>query len=322
MNTTPYLIGVEYLKFNPPFPLRGTNLFKNYLLSIDKGLIQINILRGNPTFLRPVDFCYNPQCNLAPKGSLVETQKNGPNISPLRVSCPNCRLGKLCLPQGLNPAEMAQLDDIVKHCRPLQRGAHFFRQGDELRALYVVTSGSVKNYVTSPDGTEQIIGFYLPGELLGLDALEHRRHTSSAVTLERTFLCEMPYGRFEELCTHMPHLTRQILVQTGRELTHDHEIRLLMGQKGVEERLALFLLSLSDRHKARGFSETEFNLSMSRYDIANFLGVAAETVSRTLSRFEKDGLLRVERKLVRIVDLPRLRAIAGFCGECVSTAAS
>jgi CRP/FNR family transcriptional regulator len=217
---------------------------------------------------------------------------------------------------------MAQLDNIIKHSRPLQRGAHFFRQGDELRALYVVKSGSVKSYITAPDGTEQVIGFYFPGELLGLDALEHRRHTSSAVTLERTALCEMPYARFEELCFHVPHMTRQILAQAGRELAHDHEIQLLMGQKGMEERLALFLVNLSLRHQERGFSATEFNLSMSRYDIANFLGVAAETVSRSLSRFEKEGLVKVDRKLVRVLDLPRLRLIAGFCGECLTTAAS
>lgn len=239
-----------------------------------------------------------------------------PSWRLIKVACPNCRLNRLCLPHGLTPSELDQLNGIIKRGRPLERGEHLYRQGEDLHSLYVVMSGSAKSYITAPDGAEQILGFYLPGELLGLDALEHKYHTSSAVALERTVLCELPYVRFEELCLSLPALSWQMQSQFSKELARDHEVMLLIGQRGVEERLALFLLSLSARLKERGFSETEFNLSMSRHDIASFLGVATETVSRSFSRLEKDGLLSVERKLVRIKDLERLKAMVGRCSSC------
>jgi CRP/FNR family transcriptional regulator len=236
------------------------------------------------------------------------------NLSPIKVTCPDCRLNRICLPHGLDPKEIEQLDGIVKRNKPLQRGDLFYAQGDAMRSLFVILSGSAKSYITASDGTEQIVGFYFPGELMGLDALEHHRHNSTAMALEKTVLCELPFTRFEDLCAKIPHLNHEMFSLYSKELTHEQEMLLLMGQRDVDQRLAVFLLNLSARFKARGYSSSDFFLSMSRYDIANFLGIAPETVSRSFSQFEKRGLLHVDGKKVCLYDRDRLRVLA-YPGE-------
>ncbi len=235
------------------------------------------------------------------------------NLKLLKLACTDCRLATLCLPRGLNQEDMERLDRIVKRGPPLQRGQYLYHQGDPMRALFTVRAGSLRAFTSTLDGTEQTVGFYLLGEVLGFDGLERERHTCAAVALETTTVCELPLGRLEELCGELPRLQHQLLKLIGKELAADHEALLLLANRSAEERLATFLVSLSTRFGERGLSCTEFNLSMSRHDIANFLGIAAETVSRQLSNFQMQGILSVNQRNVHIHDLDRLRAVVEPC---------
>ena len=184
--------------------------------------------------------------------------------------------------------------------------------GDASQALYAVHSGCVKSCTPTPDGHEQILGFHLPGELVGLDALEHDNHMCAAVAMETVHVCELPLAQLEEMCHRLPGLPHRILRLIGREVAAKHAMLLLLAKRSAEARLATFLLNLASRFSQRGFSGKEFNLSMPRDDIANYLGLARETVSRLLTRFQGDGLLSVHRRRVHIRDTDRLQALAGL----------
>lgn len=233
-------------------------------------------------------------------------------LTKVKVSCKNCSLAELCLPRGLDRAEVEQLDHIVQRRRLLKRGEHVFRQGDNPACLYAVRTGSLKSYIPTEDGAEQILGFHLPGELLGLDAFETDSHGCAAIALETAGLCTFPLSQLEETCRLCPSLQQQMLKVIAREVAADHKMLLLLGRKTAEQRLATFLLSLSRRFKSRGFSAKEFNLSMPRHDIGKYLGLAVETVSRLLSRFQEEGLLAVRRRHVRIRDINRLHTLANI----------
>jgi CRP/FNR family transcriptional regulator len=224
----------------------------------------------------------------------------------IKVACKNCSLGTLCLPMGLAPEDVERLDNIVKRSRPLHRGDHLFRNADKFRSLFVVKTGSVKTYTPSEDGGEQVLGFHLPGEIIGLDAIERETHHCSAKVLETSAICEIPFHRLEELSGSIPSLQHQMYRLLSKEIGQDTEMLMLLGKKNAEERLATFLLSLSNRFHKRGLSATDFYLSMSRHEIGNYLGLAVETVSRLFTRFQDEGLLKVERKHVELLDLDRL----------------
>lgn len=241
------------------------------------------------------------------------------DLSQVKVSCADCRLREICLPRGLDPAEVEQLVGLVKRNSLLKRGEYLYQQGDPLRGLYAVRSGSLKGFLSAEDGAEHVVGFYLPGELLGLDAMGCDCHTCAAMALETTSVCELPYDRLLELCHQLPSLQHQLLQIVGKELSADHEQLLLLGERSAEERIATFLLNLSARFGERGFSEKEFNLSMSRHDIASYLGLAVETVSRLFTSFSKEGLLSVERRNVHIHDFPRLRSMMSGSMPCPTT---
>jgi CRP/FNR family transcriptional regulator, anaerobic regulatory protein len=227
----------------------------------------------------------------------------------IKVACKNCSLAALCLPMGLTPEDVERLDGIVRRSRPLHRGDQLFRQGDRFRCLFVVKTGSVKTFTPSEDGGEQVLGFHLPGEIIGLDAIEREEHSCSAKVLETSAICEIPFPRLEELSATIPSLQHQMYRLLSKEIGQDTEMLLLLGKKNAEERLAAFLLSLSGRFRKRGLSATDFYLSMSRHEIGNYLGLAVETVSRLFTRFQEEGLLRVERKHVQLLSLDRFEAI-------------
>lgn len=231
-------------------------------------------------------------------------------LDQIRVACKDCNLFQLCLPVGIDAKELEELDNIIKRRRPVKRGEHLFRVGDPFQAIYAVRSGSIKTYTPTEDGHEQVTGFHLPGELLGLDAINLQHHPCAAKSLETTSVCEIPFDRLEELSMRLPSLQHQLLKIMSKEILHDQSLLMLLGKKSAEERLAALLLSLSTRYQQRGFSPSDFYLSMSRNDIGNYLGLAVETVSRLFTRFQDEGLLSVQRKHVRIIDLPRMRAIA------------
>jgi CRP/FNR family transcriptional regulator len=231
------------------------------------------------------------------------------SFEAIRIACRNCNLSTLCLPLGLTPEDVERLDTIVRRNRPLHRGDYLFQHGDRFRSLFVVKTGSIKTYAPSPEGGEQVLGFHLPGEIIGLDAIENNAHSCSAKVLETTAICEVPFSRFEELSVNIPSLQHQMYRLLSKEIAHETEMLLLLGKKSAEDRLATFLLSLSQRLHKRGLSPTDFHLSMSRHEIGNYLGLAVETVSRLFTRFHEEKLLVVDRKHVRLTNLGALEAM-------------
>jgi len=232
------------------------------------------------------------------------------SLSQLSVSCHSCSLSELCLPRGLNEAELEELDGVVERKQSCERDASLYRGGDRLKAIYAVRSGSFKATITTSEGAEQVVGFYLPGELLGLDGFADQRHSCNVIALESATVCKLPYDDFENLCGQLPGLRRQLVHLVGREINNSNRMLLALGQMSAEERLATFLMSFSRRFGERGFSDTEFNLSMPRHDLANYLGVAVETVSRLFSRMQDEQVLAVERRQVRILDKNKLAQLA------------
>ena len=229
------------------------------------------------------------------------------DISKFKVSCGDCSLGELCLPRGMRREDLEELEKIIKRVRPLQRGEYLYHSGDKFQQIYAVRSGAIKAYKTTEDGNEQILGFYLPGELLGLDAIDKSEHVCSTVALETSSFCAIPFPRLEELCHKLPGLQHQMYRLMSRELTTENESMLLLGRKSAEEKIATFLINLSSRLHTLGYSATEFRLPMSRQEIGNYLGLTVETVSRIFSRLQKEMLISIDRKLIKVLDLDALQ---------------
>ncbi|MBS1246547.1 MAG: transcriptional regulator [Proteobacteria bacterium] len=244
--------------------------------------------------------------------STITTVEVQGHLLPGKVACQDCSLFQLCLPVGIDQADLAEVDSIIKRHRPIQRGDQLFASGDKFRSIYAVRSGSLKTSVLTEDGREQVTGFFLPGEIVGLDAIGTDEHTCTARALETTGVCEIPYDELESIGERIPSLPRQLLRIMSREMHHDQLMLLLLGKRSADERLAAFLFSLSQRFGLRGYSPNEFNLSMSRNDIGNYLGLAVETVSRLFSRLQEDGILLVHSRHVQLRDIARLQALAGI----------
>jgi len=234
-------------------------------------------------------------------------------ITSNKITCPNCKLSDLCLPYGLQQSEVAQLVTIVKNKQPLQAGELLYWQGDACQSLYAIKSGSFRSFITNTDGVEQTIGFYLPGELMGLDSLQHGRFTCSTVALETASVCELPLTHLNELCAQIPSLQTQLMRILGKEIASDHDKIILLGHRSAKEKMATFLLMLSHRYTALGFSSTKFNLTMSRQDIANFLGLTIETVSRQLAFLSQQGVITVKQRGIQIDNLDLLNTIVNPC---------
>lgn len=225
----------------------------------------------------------------------------------LRKHCSNCSLAELCLPMGLDKTDVERLDTVVTPEGPLQEGDHLYRKGDNFRALYAVRSGYLKTYIIDEGGREQVLGFHLPGELVGLDAIYPDRHQCSAVALDTATVCKMPYEQLSELAAKIPSLQKQMFCLLSKDINTGH---VLSGDHTAEERLAAFLVDLSARLKLRGYSATHFILAMPRRDIANYLRLATETVSRVFKRFQQDKLIAVDRRDIRLLDIDRLNELA------------
>ncbi|NOX08633.1 MAG: fumarate/nitrate reduction transcriptional regulator Fnr [Gammaproteobacteria bacterium] len=242
---------------------------------------------------------------------MKQTGNDPINLRDISNNCRNCTVHELCLPLGLADDDIDKLNNIVKRSQPLHRGDFLFRIGDPLQYLYAIHSGSIKTYSASADGTEQITGFHLPGELIGLDAISDSTHPCAARALETTSVCRIPYNRLSELSAKLPSLHEQLIRVMSKEISTDQKLMMLLGKKTAEERLASLLLSISKRLSMRGFSDREFNLSMSRIDIANYLGLAVETVSRLFTRFHDEGLINNQRQHILIEDMDQLCDLAG-----------
>lgn len=235
----------------------------------------------------------------------------GVQIGKLQQACSHCGLNQLCLPMSLNEADIRQLDEIVERRRPLERGAHLYRFGERFSAIYAVRSGSLKTYTSTEEGEEQVTGFHLPGELVGLDAINSWEHPCSARALETTSVCVLPFEQLENLAGHIPGLQRQLLRLMSREIFADQQMLFAMARRSAEERLAILLLSFSNRFERRGLSPTRFRLSMARSELGNYLGLAPETMSRLFRRFSDQGWLKAEGREISLLDLPALRELAG-----------
>lgn len=231
------------------------------------------------------------------------------NAQAFKVACSSCNLRELCLPIGLPPADMDRLDTLVALRRSVSRGQALFRSGDPFRSIYAVRTGFFKTCVSTAGGRDQVTGFQMAGELLGLDGIGTERHHCDAVALEDSQVCVIPFTELETVSRDFTELQRQFHKIMSREIVRDHGVMLLLGSMRAEERLAAFLLNLTQRLKARGFSASALVLRMTRDEIGSYLGLKLETVSRTFSRFQEEGLLEVKQREVRIVDEDALRKL-------------
>ncbi len=221
--------------------------------------------------------------------------------------CSTCAFSSACIDNGYGKSELRDLHVLVEHVGPYHEGEHLFREGEPFRAIAAVRAGTVKTYVIDANGREQVHGFFLPGELIGLSAISQSRYPCNAVALDTVALCRFSFPMMATLATRMPGLQQQLF----RLLSHDiGKAALLAGDYTADERMAAFLVTLSRRYAARGFSAHRFQLTMARTDIANYLRLAAETVSRILRRFQDDGLLRIDRRDVELLDRERIETLA------------
>ena len=231
------------------------------------------------------------------------------DLEKLRRSCAQCSLQVLCLPAGIGGSDLEQLDDIVRNRRPLEPGEHLFRAGQALSSLYVAREGAFKTVASSEDGETQVIGFHLPGELMGLDALGSGQHACDAQALTRATVCDVPLAQLESVCSQLPGLQHQLLRIIGQGIHRDQNHMEMLGRRQAAERIALFLHGLSERYRALGRSAEMFVLPMSREDIASYLGMVIETVSRTLTKMQEDGVIAVRGRQVTVLDAVRLDAM-------------
>jgi CRP/FNR family transcriptional regulator len=234
----------------------------------------------------------------------------------IKVACSSCNLRELCLPMGLNPDEMDKLDKVISKRRRIKRGTALFNVGDKFTSLYAVRSGFFKTCVTTADGRDQVTGFQMTGEIIGMDGIVSDHHSCNAVALEDAEVCVMPFDQVEELSREFTTLQHHVHKIMSREIVRDHGVMLLLGSMRAEERLAAFLLNLVQRLHARGFSQSELVLRMTREEIGSYLGMKLETVSRTFSKFVEDGIIDVKQRYVHIKNTDGLRKIVNpqTCG--------
>jgi len=230
-------------------------------------------------------------------------------LTSLKAACSQCNLRELCLPYGLSEDEIEQIDSMVGVRRRLKRQQHLYRAGEGFEAIYAIRSGFFKTDVLLEDGRDQVTGFQMAGEILGMDGISGEAHTCNAVALEDSEICVIPFAHLEHLSREIQTLQRHFHQVMSREIVRDHGVMMLLGTMRAEERLAAFLLNLSQRFTARGYSPAEFHLRMTRDEIGSYLGLKLETVSRAFSRFQEDGFIAVQQKHIRILNIAGLKAL-------------
>jgi CRP/FNR family transcriptional regulator len=250
-------------------------------------------------------------CITVPKDNSGMHDLNSPQtrVEALKVACSACNLRELCLPVGLSEQELSTLDDLVSNRRVVRRGDVLFHAGDSFAALYAVRTGFFKTVVSASDGREQVTGFQMAGELIGLDGISTDRHSCDAVALEDSQVCMIPYTQLESLSREYSILQHQFHKIMSREIVRDHGVMLLLGSMRAEERLAAFLLNLTQRLQARGFSPSALILRMTSEEIGSYLGLKLETVSRTFSKFQDEQILEVKQRDIRILDQEALQRV-------------
>jgi CRP/FNR family transcriptional regulator len=227
----------------------------------------------------------------------------------LKAACATCNLRELCVPGGIPASELIKLDALVAMRRRLKRGETLFNVGDDFRALYAVRTGFFKTRITSSDGRDQITGFQVPGELLGFDGVATEHHGVDAIALEDSEVCVLPYSELERIARNFQPLQHQLHRVMSREIVRENSIMLLLGTMRAEERVAAFLLNLSERYRHLGYSATEFVLRMTRQEIGSYLGLKLETVSRSFSKFHEQGVIEAQGKNIKLLKLDLLRQL-------------
>ena len=238
------------------------------------------------------------------------------DVEILRTRCSACSMHELCLPMGLDEGDMNRLDQIIGRRRRIPKEGTLYRVGDSFTNLYAIRLGHFKTFQINQDGNQQITGFQMAGELLGMDAISTERHQCNAVALEDSEVCEIPFARLQDLFSDMPTLLRHFHRMMSQEITREQSVMLLLGSMRAEQRFAAFLTNLSSRYAMRGYSSTQFQLRMGREEIGNYLGLTIESISRLLSKFKKQGLIKVSNRDLEIIDLPTLKAVAAGTQSC------
>ncbi len=222
-------------------------------------------------------------------------------VALCRTVCASCNLRELCRPCcGLSPSELELAERLAFNRFRVRRGDSLYRAGDRFSSLYAVRNGFFKSLAAIENGRDQVTGFSMVGEVLGMDGIGPERHTCDAIALEDSEICAIPFAGLQELAQEIPSLQRQFYKMMSREIEREHGVMLQLGSMNAEERLAMFLLDLSRRFAGRGYSRSEFHLRMTREEIGSYLGLKLETVSRTFSRFQEEGLIGVQQKFIRI----------------------
>ena len=232
------------------------------------------------------------------------------SIRDLKVHCSNCSMRELCLPMGLDADDLKRIDALLATRIKLHKGDALYRAGDPFGALYAIRLGSIKTVMLAEDGREQVSGYHMLGDLIGLDGIASERHGCQATALEDTEVCVIPFARIEDFARTVPALQQNLHRLLSKEISRDQGVMLMLGSMRAEERLSVYLLSLADRYRRRGYSSTEFVLRMTREEIGSFLGLKLETVSRLFSRFQEQGLIKVQGRSVKLLDPAALREVA------------
>ncbi len=227
----------------------------------------------------------------------------------IKVACSNCNLRELCMPLGLNAEELDRVDELVATRRSVKKGTSLFHNGEKFTSLYAIRTGFFKTSVNTEDGRDQVTGFQMAGEIIGLDGIVNDHHTCDAIALEDAEVCVMPFDRIEEISREVNALQHHVHKIMSREIVREHGVMLLLGSMRAEERLAAFLLNLVQRLEARGFSKSELILRMTREEIGSYLGMKLETVSRTFSKFAEDGIIEVKQRHIYIQDAEALKRL-------------
>ena len=228
------------------------------------------------------------------------------NLDTIKVACSNCNLRELCMPMGLKSEELDRIE----------RGGTLFSNGEKFSSLYAIRTGFFKTCIVTEDGRDQVTGFQMAGEIIGLDGIVNDRHSCDAIALEDAEVCVMPFDKIEQVSREVTALQHHVHKIMSREIVRENGVMLLLGSMRAEERLAAFLLNLVQRLHARGFSQSELILRMTREEIGSYLGLKLETVSRTFSKFVDDGIVEVKQRHVRILDVNALKQLVNNQTAC------
>jgi CRP/FNR family transcriptional regulator len=238
------------------------------------------------------------------------------NVSALKASCAACSMHQLCLPMGLDDADLNRLDQIIGQRRRIAKDERLYQMGEPFRNLYAIRFGHFKTFQVNAGGEQHITGFQMAGELLGMDAISGDHHQCDAVALEDSEVCEIPFSGLEDLFGEVPTLLRHFHRIMSKEIMREQNVMLLLGNMRAEQRFAVFLVNLSSRYAARGYSPDSFQLRMSREDIGNYMGLTIESVSRLLSRFKKQGWIKVDKREMTLLQPALLKAMAAGTEQC------